>query len=192
MSRHKPHLTDMRCRAGNLCTACVPSEAVKANLYLCQEHLLLAWSIVQEQIARTGGDQGPFKVVPDDVGKPWKYVRTEENDGYVYYLHVGDRIKIGFSVDPDRRLAQYPPGSRLIAIRIGTKKTERAEHIRYDKHLADGREWFHYSEELEQDILIDGDRGKNYVDEYTDPEYSWERRKADPRTRVEYRKTDVV
>ena len=71
---------------------------------------------------------------------------------------------------------------------------ERAEHIRYDRHLTDGREWFQYSKELEDDILIDDHRGKNFAHAYEgDPDVEeWKRKKADPRTRVEYRKRKMV
>ncbi|WP_343466367.1 GIY-YIG nuclease family protein [Rhodococcus aetherivorans] len=168
-------------------------ESAGHNLYLCQEHLLLAWSIVQEQIKRAEG--GPFKVVGEKKKPtPMTAEEIEQNYGCVYYLQVGDRIKIGFSTRPEKRLAQYPPGSRLIAIRRGTRKTERAEHIRYDKYLADGREWFHYSEEMEQDICIEDHRAPNDVDGYEgDPDtQDWKRKKADPRTRVEYRNRDMV
>lgn len=175
------------------CTSYVSYESAYNKLYLCQEHLLLAWSIVQGQIKRT--ENGPFKVIGEkQQPTPMSPEEVEKNFGWVYYLQVGDMIKIGFSTRPEKRLAQYPPGSRLIAIRRGTRKMERAEHIRYDKHLSDGREWFKYSEELERDICIDDDRGPNYVDGYegSDDFTEWKRRKADPKVRIEYRKRNMV
>lgn len=62
--------------------------------------------------------------------------------GWVYYLHVGERLKIGYTSSPEKRLKSYPPGSRLIAIHPGTKATETDMHQRFRHALVDGREWF--------------------------------------------------
>jgi len=151
---------------------------------LCQEHLLVAWSLVQDQLVCEG--------TPREV-QPKRAATDQPYEGYVYYLQVGDRIKIGHTTDAIRRLATYPPESRLIAIRKGSRKRERAEHIRYDKYLADGREWFHYSKEMEEDILIDDDvRGQNQSPEFAQYKELFTRKKAKRRHPVEYRNPRVV
>lgn len=62
--------------------------------------------------------------------------------GWVYYLRVGDKLKIGYTADPGRRLKSYPPDSKLIAIHPGTKATERDMHHRFAHARLAGREWF--------------------------------------------------
>lgn len=62
--------------------------------------------------------------------------------GWVYYLRVGDKLKIGYTANPGRRLKAYPPDSKLIAIHPGTKATERDMHHRFAHARLAGREWF--------------------------------------------------
>lgn len=62
--------------------------------------------------------------------------------GWVYYLRVDERIKIGFSTDVRQRMRAYPPTAELLAVHPGTRDTERQMHERFAGHLAQGREWF--------------------------------------------------
>lgn len=71
----------------------------------------------------------------------WKSRRSIEA-GWIYYLLVGDRIKIGYSKDVERRMKQYPPTSVLLAQHPGTHNLEREMHNKFLVHLANGREWF--------------------------------------------------
>jgi hypothetical protein len=92
--------------------------------------------------------------------------------GWVYYLRVGDQIKIGFSSNVQRRLRAYPPGSELLAVEPGDKKLERKRHNEFFEWLAAGREWFEPSEELLQHtrdlVSMHGDPG-HYAHSYREP-----------------------
>lgn len=72
--------------------------------------------------------------------------------GMVYYLQVGEHIKIGFSSNVDERIKSYPPYAKLLAQHPGTVDTERFMHNRFFNSLAHGREWFRPSPELTQHI----------------------------------------
>lgn len=72
--------------------------------------------------------------------------------GWIYYLQVGDHIKIGFTVDVKRRLKAYPPGSRLLALHPGTKQLEHDTHTIFVGSRAAGREWFLDTDELRDHI----------------------------------------
>jgi hypothetical protein len=99
--------------------------------------------------------------------------------GWVYYLRVGDQVKIGFSSDVRRRLRAYPPGSELLAVEPGDKKLERRRHNEFFEWLAAGREWFEPSAELLkhiQDVVdVHGDAG-HYAHSYRAPARLQERK----------------
>lgn len=65
--------------------------------------------------------------------------------GYVYFLLVGDRIKIGFSTNPFARTGALSTGvaskpDMLFAVR-GSRKDEKQLHARFDAYRSSG-EWF--------------------------------------------------
>ena len=66
----------------------------------------------------------------------------QDRDGFVYYLRVGERIKIGYSVDVKRRMRDYPPGSELLAVEPGDRELETKRHQQFAGSRTDGREWF--------------------------------------------------
>lgn len=72
--------------------------------------------------------------------------------GMIYYLQVGEHIKIGFSSNLDSRLKSYPPNSKLLAQHPGTFETERSIHKKFQDNLAMRREWFNPSPELDRHI----------------------------------------
>lgn len=99
--------------------------------------------------------------------------------GWVYYLRVGDQVKIGFSSNVHQRLRSYPPGSELLAMEPGDKKLERRRHNEFGEWLVAGREWFQPSEELLQHtqdlVTLHGDPG-HYAHNYREPVWRQERR----------------
>lgn len=72
--------------------------------------------------------------------------------GTIYYLRVGDLIKIGFTVDIDQRMRQYPPNIEVLATHPGTRETERQMHHKFLHRVAKGREWFTPCAEIDQHI----------------------------------------
>jgi hypothetical protein len=67
----------------------------------------------------------------------------EGQPGWVYYLRIGDQIKIGYSSDVKRRMKSYPPTAELLAVHPGSKALERTMHEQFASSRAIGREWFH-------------------------------------------------
>jgi len=76
--------------------------------------------------------------------------------GYVYYARDGNHVKIGYSSDPwtrvlDMRTAR--PTVELIAIEPGDRKVEAERHRQFAEwRIADNREWFEWSAEIERHI----------------------------------------
>lgn len=64
----------------------------------------------------------------------------------VYYLRWDDRIKIGTSSQPRRRLATIWH-QELLAFEPGDRTVERARHAQF-AHLREGGEWFRADAEL--------------------------------------------
>lgn len=78
--------------------------------------------------------------------------RTGREPGYVYYIRMGDAIKIGYSVDVAQRMRAYPPTAELLAAHPGTQEVERSIHLKFRADLTRGREWFNESTELLEHI----------------------------------------
>lgn len=63
--------------------------------------------------------------------------------GWIYFILVGDKVKIGYAFDLPRRLKQYPPGSLVLAAHWHAKKAdEQALHQRFAQYRVAGREWY--------------------------------------------------
>lgn len=81
--------------------------------------------------------------------------------GFVYYLQVGEHIKVGYSVDVRQRMRAYPPGSVLLAVEPGSPDLERQRHREFAGSLLDGREWFRrdapLQEHIDQIVMVHGD-----------------------------------
>jgi len=76
--------------------------------------------------------------------------------GYVYFAFVGDRVKIGFSVRPLRRIdamitALHEKPRMIVALR-GTMADERALHQRFAPVQTDG-EWFEAIPDLTRFVM---------------------------------------
>lgn len=73
-----------------------------------------------------------------------------EDKGFIYYAICGERLKIGYSENPRVRLEALKlefPGVRLISAHPGSKKEEKALHMKWGYLWIEG-EWFSFNEEL--------------------------------------------
>jgi hypothetical protein len=74
-----------------------------------------------------------------------KGLRVDRHSGFIYFALCGDKIKIGFAVDPKRRVAHLQGGSpdrlELLATIPGSPRLERQLHHRF-KGLRHSGEWF--------------------------------------------------
>jgi hypothetical protein len=68
--------------------------------------------------------------------------RTDGQEGSVYYLRVGSFIKIGWTLNIEKRMRSYPPDSVLLAAEPGTRKDEQRRHRMFAAHRTHGREWY--------------------------------------------------
>lgn len=144
---HPPHLAIALC-AFEDCT----DRATYHGTPLCREHAAQVWKTVGDNESETY-----LQLVRGDVRPPATDVKRKRylsnRPGTIYYLQVGDRVKIGFTTDLYRRMMQYPPNSTLLATHPGTPMVEKEMHQDFRRHLADGREWFHPNADLDAHIL---------------------------------------
>jgi len=84
---------------------------------------------------------------------------AEPGDDWIYFIHAPEvrRVKIGFSTDPESRLASLQVGSpvelRLIKLIRGNRNEEARLHFRFRDKRLDG-EWF------DESVLDDWTRGE--------------------------------
>lgn len=66
----------------------------------------------------------------------------------VYYLQMGDIIKIGFTTNLATRVRTYPPHAEVLAIEPGGREVEVERHQQFKAHLTAGNEWFRMGDDL--------------------------------------------
>lgn len=158
------------------CNSAISYRFWDAGIRLCQDHALQTWAAVQEM--NSAGQLRSESATPTARPKPTK------GRGKVYYLRIGDRVKIGFTNDIFKRLASYPPTMEILAIREGTRELEHQEHIRFGEHRTDGREWFAANERVLQMVELVA-AGTN-----RDWEQEWFQRRSHQPQQVAYRQLD--
>lgn len=60
----------------------------------------------------------------------------------IYYVQVGDLLKIGYSTNLRQRLKDYPPNRRLLATEPGGEDMEAQRLAEFSEYRSHGREWF--------------------------------------------------
>ena len=149
--------------AGSCMTYSCPNSEGFAGTAYCRDCAMDLWAIVQqattdgERAAKMNGeyaDHMRFKALVEARAAAKKAEQEHLNSpGHVYYLRVGDLIKIGFTTDITRRMNEYPPNAAVLAAHPGTQRTERDMHRKFSAHLARGREWFTPHAELDEHII---------------------------------------
>ncbi|WDZ77915.1 GIY-YIG nuclease family protein [Ensifer adhaerens] len=101
------------------------------------------------------------EIIRTQETRRWKRQASEDGPslhkaGYVYFLWAGDAVKIGFSVNPLRRLTSLETGVSApiarIAVVPGTLADERRLHNRFHRQRSHG-EWFRATKELNRIVM---------------------------------------
>jgi len=127
-------------------TCSLPAMRHAEGWKLCPEHTHLAWSTVQDSKELPEISEWEIK------REALKRERREKADaaraergvqpGFIYYLRIGDQVKIGYAADVRKRMRAYPPDAQLLAVHPGTPDLEKVMHRNFEHCLAAGREWF--------------------------------------------------
>jgi len=73
---------------------------------------------------------------------PKKPAQTHKVEGWIYYLQIENRIKIGFTKNLYKRMVAYPPETKLLAAHPGTRQDETHLHTLFQSYCLSGREWY--------------------------------------------------
>lgn len=87
--------------------------------------------------------------------------RAAPVDGTIYFLQSNGYVKIGRTSDLDRRMREYDPAARILAVKPGTRSDERKLHQKFS-HLRTARnEWYatapQVMEEVQRTVKVHGD-----------------------------------
>lgn len=163
MKWQPPHPDPTKGRGAAARTRCAwhacPAEAARElTAPLCRAHARIAhdaWGAAQQsdkdsEAARQAKAEADRKrnIELLDAGESMK--PGTRIPGWIYYLRVGDLIKIGYAGNLWSRLRQYPPNAELLATEPGTPTVERRRHDQFHAHLARGREWFTPNDDIDQ------------------------------------------
>lgn len=147
---------------------------LRRDVYMCQEHALLVWSIIDEQVRESNLTPEGIQARRVEIREERAAARREANaerepvkrsrknvEGWVYYLQVGKHIKIGFASNLESRLRSYPPDTELLAVERGTMKVETERHREFAAIRAHGREWYWPKSWLMEHIRRVAENGKH-------------------------------
>ncbi|MCW2785230.1 MAG: hypothetical protein JWP74_1747 [Marmoricola sp.] len=77
---------------------------------------------------------------------------AKRGPGVIYYVLVGNLLKIGYSQSLQARLRTYPPSRKLLATEPGTFALESQRHAQFAHLLDSGREWFRFEGDLVEHV----------------------------------------
>lgn len=118
--------------------------------YLCKDHILAIVEsydqirddpgVSQYELTRQAARRDTERAKREHI----ETMRREAGSqpGFVYYLRIGEYIKIGYAADVTARMRDYPPNAELLAVHPGTPDMEKAMHRQFNAFLQQGREWF--------------------------------------------------
>jgi len=144
-----------------LCHAPVPEGA---PLPLCLTHFLLAHDWVAGEFGMTDLLPSPCAACGSRLGVhypsgwlcalcEWRVGEAPSTDlvpprvDVVYYIRLGEQVKIGTSGNPRVRIASLPH-DEVLAFERGDRSVEQRRHAQFASTRIPGTEWFHSSDEL--------------------------------------------
>lgn len=145
-------------------SGCAEPVEPDSPLNLCTRHLLVAYDWVARETGVTDVLPSPCLACGSRLGVKypsgwlcaiceWKVGDLPDRDAVgarvdvVYYLRLGDRIKIGTSGNPRGRFASLPH-DEVLAFERGTRELEQRRHAQFASHRLANTEWFSGHEEL--------------------------------------------
>lgn len=120
-------------------------RSTRLTFLVCDEHAVEIWGIV-ESVKDT-----PASPIPSNVVLPAR-PPSHLDGGWIYYLRLDEKIKIGWTANYIQRMKAYPPHARVIARHPGARADERDLHRSFKPSRVAGREWYAPTPELMRHI----------------------------------------
>lgn len=133
---------------------CIWPDCRKDRLYwipMCFEHVDHVYMTARDRfenepdltLAQRNARAARYAREEREINEEIRIEDTRGNQpGWIYYLRVGDLVKIGYTTNILRRMREYPPDSRLLAVHPGTLDFEKQMHDIFRGSRARGREWY--------------------------------------------------
>lgn len=135
-----------RCTAqrenGSFCDAATLPDA---PFPICVRHAAQVYGFLRGSFDAALEDRDrSMHIVVDVLGKRQEINKHLDSVGnaVVYYVQVGEHIKIGTTTNIKSRMVAYPPNRRLLATEPGHEELEAERHREFSGLLDMGREWF--------------------------------------------------
>lgn len=107
---------------------CLNDSSDEHDISLCKNHLLLAWSLIQEDLNAAAPQPVAHKAEMELMRGQFGESDKPERPGTIYFLQIETYIKIGYTKNLYRRIRQYPPNAVLLAQHDGTPEDEKSLH----------------------------------------------------------------
>lgn len=124
------------------------SDEVPEGHLVCRRHAIFIWRKVQLSIPSKYADES----VTQREDRLWqeraRLERDRQHPGWIYYLRLDEKIKIGWTSDLNQRIRAYPPHAVVLASHPGTRADERDLHRSFKPFRVAGREWYSPGGEL--------------------------------------------
>ena len=113
---------------------------------VCGRHAAELYRAVRERMDGLASDPLGFAtrmIEASDAEDRRRYANMPvPREEVVYYVRLGDHVKIGYTSDLKARMNKYGPTARLLATERGTMSTESARLRQFAQYLDAGKEWF--------------------------------------------------
>lgn len=113
---------------------------------VCHPHALRIWRDIQEQHLRSAGSAittaSADEVIAQRDQAAKKRTQASLTPGWIYFLTLDDKIKVGWTSNLENRLKSYPPHARMVVTYPATRADERDLHRSLKTELVAGREWY--------------------------------------------------
>lgn len=120
--------------------------ALDDEALVCWRHSLQIWEQVQRQHLESAGSAVTTESADDRAARQAeeRKRRTQSSltPGWIYFLELDEKIKVGWTSDLEQRMKAYPPHAKFILKYPGTRADERDLHRTLRLSLVAGREWY--------------------------------------------------
>jgi len=112
---------------------------------ICDAHAVQTYRYVSRRIGSLADDpmfQIKMRLESAESERSRERYKLAARVEVVYYVQIGEHIKIGYTSRLRLRMNAYPATRRLLATEPGTYADEAARHHQFRHLLAAGNEWF--------------------------------------------------